>query len=98
MSAYAILDVDIQDPDKYQIYMKGVQQLISDVGGRYLTRGGEHKVYEGEWQPSRLVIVEFPSMEAIETFYDSPEYQELKSIRQNDRHPDAARAACLATA
>lgn len=82
MSAYAILDVDIQDPDKYQIYMKGVQQLISDAGGRYLTRGGEHQVYEGEWQPSRLVIVEFPSMEAIETFYDSPEYQELKSIRQ----------------
>ncbi len=55
--------------------------LIEAAGGRYLTRSGEHKVFEGKWHPVRLVLVEFPSQEAAESFYNSNDYQEAKAIR-----------------
>jgi uncharacterized protein (DUF1330 family) len=79
---YGILDVDIHDPAKYQEYMVRAKPLIEAAGGRYLTRGGPHTVIEGDWEPVRLVIVEFPSQEAMEGFYHSDAYQEAKAIRQ----------------
>jgi uncharacterized protein (DUF1330 family) len=51
------------------------------AGGRYLARGGEFRVYEGDWQPRRLVVLEFPSLAAWENFYTGPVYQGLKAIR-----------------
>lgn len=81
MAAYAILDVEIRDIERYREYMRRVKPVIEAAGGRYLVRGGSHKVYEGEWFPRRLVLLEFPSMDALQSFYLSPEYQELKSLR-----------------
>ena len=82
MSAYyAIFDVEIHDPVKYQEYMIKVAPAITDAGGRYLVRGGQHKVYEGDWTPRRLVIIEFPSLADAETFYNGQVYQGLKGIR-----------------
>ncbi len=82
MSVYCILDVDIRDMEGYREYMARAKPLIEATGGRYLSRGGEHKVFEGDWQPVRVVIVEFPSTEAAESFYYSDAYQEAKAIRQ----------------
>ena len=48
---------------------------------RYLARGGPHTVYEGDWSPYRLVLLEFPSREAFEGFYHSPAYQDLHALR-----------------
>lgn len=81
MSAYVIFDVEIQDMALYQEFMKGVKPALEAVGGRYLARGGAHKVYEGDWEPRRVVILEFPSVEAWEAFYTGPVYQELKAVR-----------------
>jgi uncharacterized protein (DUF1330 family) len=81
MAAYAIFDVEIRDMERYREYMRQVKPLIEAAGGRYLVRGGAHKVFEGEWFPRRLVLLEFPSMDALQAFYLSPEYQELKSLR-----------------
>jgi len=81
VSAYAIFDVDIRDMNQYQEFMAGVKPAIEAAGGKYLARGGEHKVYEGDWSPRRIVIVEFPSMQAFESFYNGPIYQGLKPIR-----------------
>jgi uncharacterized protein (DUF1330 family) len=81
MPAYAIFDVEIRDMNQYQQFMKQVKPAIDAAGGRYLARGGPHKVYEGDWQPRRMVLFEFPSVEAFEAFYSSSTYQGLKAIR-----------------
>ena len=81
MSAYVIFDVEIRDMVRYQEFMKGVKPAVEAAGGRYLARGGALKVYEGDWQPRRIVIFEFPSVEAFESFYDGDVYRELKPLR-----------------
>ena len=81
MTAYVIFDVEIRDLDRYQAFMQGVKPALDAAGARYLARGGEHTVYEGDWLPRRIVILEFPSVAAWEAFYNGPTYQGLKSIR-----------------
>ena len=81
MAVYGILDVDIKDPEKYKEYMALAGPIIEAAGGRYLVRGGTHKVIEGNWNPTRLVVVEFPTKEALEGFYYSDAYQEAKAVR-----------------
>ena len=81
MPAYVIFDVEIRDPARYQDFMTQVKPALQQAGARYLARGGTHKVYEGDWTPRRIVILEFPSVAAWETFYNGPVYQGLKQIR-----------------
>jgi uncharacterized protein (DUF1330 family) len=81
MAAYVIFDVDIRDPNRYQDFMKAVKPALEEAGARYLARGGALKVYEGDWSPRRIVLLEFPSVVAWESFYYGPVYQGLKSIR-----------------
>lgn len=81
MSAYVIFDVEIRDMAEYQKFMAGVKPALEAAGAKYLARGGPHKVYEGDWQPRRLVIFELPSVAAWEEFYNGPTYQGLKDIR-----------------
>ena len=78
---YIIFDVDIWDPDRYLTYMEQVRPALEAAGGRYLVRGGAHKTYEGDWEPQRLVLLEFPSQEAWESFYYGPAYAGIKRIR-----------------
>ena len=81
MSAYVIFDGEIRDMTQYQAFMNGVKPAIESAGGRYLTRGGTHKVYEGDWEPRRIVLFEFPSVAAFESFYNGDVYRNLKPIR-----------------
>ena len=81
MAAFVIFDVDIHDANRYQDFMKQVKPALDAAGARYLARGGAHKVYEGDWSPRRIVLLEFPSIEAWESFYYGPVYQGVKSIR-----------------
>ncbi len=81
MTAYVIFDVEIRDLDRYQDFMSQVKPALADAGAKYLARGGEHRVYEGDWKPRRIVILEFPSINAWEDFYHGPVYQGLKAIR-----------------
>ena len=81
MSAYVTIDVDIHDLSRYREYMSAVKPAIEAAGGRYLVRGGAFKVYEGDWQPRRIVVLEFPSTDAWEQFYFSPAYLRMKAIR-----------------
>ncbi len=81
MSALIVFDVEIRDPARYQEFMLAVKPALADAGARYLARGGAHRVYEGDWQPRRIVILEFPSIAAWEAFYYGPVYQGLKAIR-----------------
>lgn len=81
MAAYILFDVEIRDMARYGEFMQAVKPAIESAGGRYLVRGGAHKVLEGDCEPRRLVVLEFPSMVALEGFYYGPVYQGLKSIR-----------------
>lgn len=81
MSAYVIFDVEIRDMVRYQEFMLGVKPALEAAGGKYLCRGGAHVVYEGDWAPRRIVVLEFPSVLAFESFYNGETYQALKSIR-----------------
>lgn len=81
MPAYVIFDVEIRDMNQYQEFMKGVKPAIEAAGGKYLSRGGQHKVYEGDWEPRRIVLFEFPNVAAFESFYNGPVYQALRPIR-----------------
>jgi uncharacterized protein (DUF1330 family) len=81
MPAYVIFDVEIRDPARYQEFMTGVKPALEKAGAKYLARGGGHKVYEGDWQPRRIVLLEFPSVAAWESFYNGATYQGLKGIR-----------------
>jgi uncharacterized protein (DUF1330 family) len=81
MSAYVIFDVEIRDMARYQEFMNGVKPALEAAGARYLVRGGPHKVHEGDWEPRRIVLIEFPSEQAWDEFYNGPVYQGLKSIR-----------------
>ncbi len=81
MAAYVIANVRVTDPDRYPDYISQVSQIIERHGGRYLARGGKVEVLEGDWEPQRLVILEFESMERLREFYDSPEYAPLKQLR-----------------
>ncbi len=81
MAAYFIVDVDIKNASAYEGYKQAAADSIANYGGRYLVRGGKHEVLEGKWQPTRLVILEFPSVEAARRWYTSPEYEKVKPIR-----------------
>ena len=81
MAAYVIANVRVTNPERYPEYTSRVSQTIERYGGRYLARGGKVEVLEGDWDPQRLVIVEFESMERLREWYDSPEYAPLKQLR-----------------
>jgi uncharacterized protein (DUF1330 family) len=82
MPAYVIVETDIHDPEQYEQYKAASPGAVAAGGGRFLVRGGELAVLEGDWQPSRLVLVEFESLEAAKRWYESPEYQEAKKLRE----------------
>jgi uncharacterized protein (DUF1330 family) len=82
MATYLIANVRVTDPDRYPEYSSQVLPTVERYGGRYLARGGEVEVLEGDWEPQRLVILEFESMERLRQFYDSPEYAPLKQLRR----------------
>ena len=82
MAAYLIANIEVTDPAGYEEYKKQAPATIAAHGGRYLTRGGAKEVLEGDWAPNRVVILEFPNMATLKTWYDSPEYRPLHQVRQ----------------
>ena len=82
MPAYVIADVSVHDPQKFEEYKKQAGPTSAEYGGKYLVRGGELDVLEGQWNPARLVIIEFPSMEKAKAWWNSSSYAGAKKIRQ----------------
>ena len=82
MPAYIIGRVDVTDWSRYAEYMKGTPAVIAEFGGRFLARGGEVVTLEGAEETGRVVILEFPTLEAATRFYHSEAYQRLKGLRE----------------
>ncbi|MDH4095911.1 MAG: DUF1330 domain-containing protein [Betaproteobacteria bacterium] len=81
MTAYVIAEVEVTDPAAYEDYRKLVPPTIARYGGKFLVRGGATETKEGGWQPKRLVVLEFPSMDQARQWYHSPEYAPALAIR-----------------
>jgi uncharacterized protein (DUF1330 family) len=82
MPAYVIVETDIHDSRQYEQYMAASPAAVEGGGGRFLVRGGELAVLEGDWEPSRLVVLEFEDLEAAKRWYGSDDYQRVKKLRE----------------
>jgi uncharacterized protein (DUF1330 family) len=82
MAAYMLVDCKVTGPAQYEEYKRLAQAAIALYGGRYLARGGETVVLEGRWQPNRVVVLEFPTLQDVRKFYDSPEYRAARAARE----------------
>lgn len=81
MAAYLVVDIDVTDANQYAQYTALAPAAIAAHGGRYLVRGGAPTPVEGDWSPTRIVVLEFPTMADAKAFYDSPAYVEARAVR-----------------
>ena len=81
MPAYVVIETDIHVPEQYERYKAASPAAVAAGGGRFVVRGGETAVLEGDWNPSRIVILEFPDLETAKTWYASEGYKEVKKLR-----------------
>ena len=86
MSVYVIVEISIHDAAIYERYKLLAPATLAIYGGKYLVRGGDTTVLEGTWNPTRVVILEFASAEAVKRWWSSPEYAEAKALRQSCTH------------
>lgn len=82
MPAYVIAHIDVKDPVRYEDYKKMSPVSIQKYGGRFIARGGKTEVLEGTWQPKRLVLLEFPSVERAREWWASEDYRPARDLRQ----------------
>ena len=83
MSAYVIADVTVTDADQMAQYREWSTKAATEFGGTFIVRGGAITVFEGDWKPSRVVILQFPSSDVAKKWYASETYQHAITLRQN---------------
>lgn len=81
-SAYIIANVSVTDPAQYEEYKKLSTIAMQTYGAEICVRGGQVEVIEGDWQPERLVVLRFPTVEQAKRFEASPEYARARAARQ----------------
>ena len=79
--AYAIVLVEVTDQEQYSKYTQATPSAIAKFGGKFIVRGGKTATLEGQEETRRVVVIEFPSFEQAQAFYQSDEYQEAKRLR-----------------
>lgn len=82
MAAYLIVRANVTDWDRFTHYLQASPAVIAKFGGRHIARGGETVTLEGPEEKRRVVLIEFPSMEQAKKFYNSPEYQQVRKLRE----------------
>ena len=80
-AAYMIVESNISDPEKFKDYMASAPAVVKEFAGDYLVRGGRHQVLEGHWQPQRIAMLRFPSLEKAQAFYDAEMYRAARALR-----------------
>jgi uncharacterized protein (DUF1330 family) len=81
MPAYVIANVKVKDAELYKGYMALTPNAIASAGGKFVVRGGQHTVLEGDWMPERLVVLQFETVAAAKAFYNSALYVEARAQR-----------------
>ncbi|MFL5742822.1 MAG: DUF1330 domain-containing protein [Flavisolibacter sp.] len=83
MSAYIIVEITIHDPKSYEEYKKLTPASIAAYGGKFVVRGGKSESLEGDWNPERIVVLEFPTTQRAKEWWASEHYAPAKKIRQS---------------
>ena len=81
MTAYVIVDINVTDPIRYEEYKKLAAPSVEIYGGEYVARGGKTETLEGDWSPTRLVILQFEDIEQAKSWHNSVEYSKAKGLR-----------------
>ena len=81
-SAYIIANVDVTNPEQYEEYKRLSTIAMKAHGAEVCIRGGQVEVLEGDWQPKRMVMLKFPSVDAARAFNQSAEYSAARKSRQ----------------
>ena len=84
MAAYLIADIEVTNPEGFKKYQEAVPATIAKHGGKYLVRGGEVEPMEGDWTPTRMVVLEFPNMTTLKKGYNSDDYQNIIADRTDN--------------
>jgi uncharacterized protein (DUF1330 family) len=83
MPAYVIASVtEAWDQDKLAEYRERNTVAVDKHGGRFIARGGRHEILEGDYEPVRVVIIEFPDLDAACGWYESDDYAPLRELRR----------------
>jgi len=82
MSVYMVIEIAIRNADLYSQYVERVPEVVEKYGGRYLVRGGEVTPLSGDWNPERVIIMEFETVEQLQRCFRSAEYLELAPLRE----------------
>ena len=82
MPAYVIVEIEIHDPIEYEEYKILTPASIAAYDGKFVVRGAQTESLEGDWNPQRIVVLEFPSVQRAKEWWNSQEYALAKTIRQ----------------
>jgi len=88
MAAYVILNIDVTDKERYAEYSKLAGATLTRYDGKFLVRGGHAETLEGSFEPKRVVVLEFPTLQRAKDWWASEEYREPKAIRQSASSAD----------
>jgi uncharacterized protein (DUF1330 family) len=83
VAAYVIADIEITEPVTYDEYKKAASEALTRYGGRFIVRGGKTEKLEGSWDPKRVIILEFESLEQAKRWWASEEYKAPKELRRS---------------
>jgi uncharacterized protein (DUF1330 family) len=83
MAGYIIAEVQITDPEAYERYKASVPATLAAYGGKFVVRGGQAETLEGNWEPNRIVVLEFESVEKAKAWWSSEVYAVPKQLRQS---------------
>jgi uncharacterized protein (DUF1330 family) len=83
MAVYVIIDIKVIDRDLYAQYVQKVPPVVKKFGGRYLARGGKITTITGNWNPERMIILEFDNVEQVDDWLNSKEYAAMAHLREN---------------
>ena len=82
MSAgFVIAQLKVKNPENYKEYVNKVTPIVKKFGGEFLVRNGEYKIFDGETDFPRIILLKFPSYERALEWYNSEEYKPVKQIR-----------------
>lgn len=81
-SGLIIANVRVTNPQQYEEYKRWSSAAMQAHGAEVLARGGATEVLEGNWQPDRVVVLRFPTVDAARAFHDSPEYRKARAARE----------------
>ena len=83
MPAFVIVEITIHNHEKYEDYKKLTPAAVAAFDGRFVVRGAQTESLEGDWNPERIVVLEFPSVDRAKEWWNSEIYSEAKTIRQS---------------